>query len=221
MSAEPCSGKRRLADEVGEAVRRVRREVVFERSLKRKGRGFDESSSEGEEELRPHGKRCVREQVEVKVARALTRLSGAFGVPEELVESRVAAALDESLDDLERRLEPELRKLDAKKRPRCDHDEEGASAKPSRPELTEHAAASLVARVTSLEGLLATALEEKRAAAYAFHQKDEELRRWRWLWEEEGRQRELAERRLALALKPPPLAAAWGGGFLDQPRFIH
>lgn len=219
MSAEPCSGKRRLADAVGEAVRRVRREVVFERGLKRKGRGFDESSSEGENDLRPRGKRCVREEVEVKVARALTRLSSAFGVPEELVESRVAVALDESLDEIERRLEPELRELEAKKRPRCDHDEEEASEKRAEPELTEDAAASLVARVTSLEGLLATALEEKRAATYAFHQKDEEVRRWRWLWEEEGRQRELAEGRLALALKP--LAAAWGDCILFPPRFVH
>ena len=202
MAAPSSHGRKRPVDDVGETIKRVRREVVTERSLKRKINCSDSSASEGEEPSRGQ-KRRIREKVEEKVARVLDRFGGALGVPEELVDVKIAAAETDILDDFQRRLEPELHKWGSAKRRRDDVEES-------------------IDTTLALEDLLETTRAEKRAALFANHQQSAELSRWRMLWEDESRQREAAESgraaaeaRLCYAIKGPMMAVSF------SPPYVH
>ena len=216
MAAPSSHGRKRPVDDVGETIKRVRREVVTERSLKRKINCSDSSASEGEEPSRGQ-KRRIREKVEEKVARVLDRFGGALGVPEELVDVKIAAAETDILDDFQRRLEPELHKWGSAKRRRDDVEESIDTTLALEDEV-----ANLKVEAQTLKDLLETTRAEKRAALFANHQQSAELSRWRMLWEDESRQREAAESgraaaeaRLCYAIKGPMMAVSF------SPPYVH
>jgi len=151
----------------------------------------------------------MRERVAEEVARSLDRFAGVLGVPEELVDIKIAAAEAEVLDDFQRRLEPELRKRGAVKERGEDAQDEGSTVT-----LLEEVV-MLKAESSNLRDLLEATRAEKRGALFANHQLSAEISRWRLLWEEETRQRQVAEARFCYAIKPPMLLST------HSPSYVH
>lgn len=202
-----------VRDEIDNTIKRVRREVVLERRLKRALSEDSTSDEEDKVQLCPkRHRKCIKERVEEKVARVLDRFATTVGVPEELVEAKISMAVKESLEDMEQRLGPELRKLESTKRRREDTAEQGTAT--TQLALEEEVAA-LKAEKQTLEGLLEATRAEKRAEAYAGHQKSAEALRWQALWKDEHQMREALEARLLYDNKVP------GRMLASFPTFIH